>query len=120
MNDIQAKIQAHTKTWDIDVMVNAIIADEPDLAEHADDLKRSLIEAKQGKHGRITYIPISPITETRNRTGLSQTKFAQALGISVNTLRSWEQGQRKPSGAAATLLGLLSKHPELVAELNYI
>ncbi|MFZ7200229.1 helix-turn-helix domain-containing protein [Avibacterium avium] len=38
--------------------------------------------------------------------------------MSVNTLRSWEQGVRKPSGAAATLLRLLETRSELVAELS--
>ncbi|MFZ7316531.1 helix-turn-helix domain-containing protein [Avibacterium avium] len=52
------------------------------------------------------------------KSGLTQDKFANILGISVNTLRSWEQGVRKPSGAAATLLRLLEKRPELVAELS--
>ena len=41
----------------------------------------------------------------RARTGLSQTRFAAALGVSTRTLQEWEQGRREPSGAARSLLG---------------
>jgi len=40
------------------------------------------------------------ITATREKLGLSQTRFARLLGISVRTLHHWEQGSRIPSGAA--------------------
>jgi putative transcriptional regulator len=32
----------------------------------------------------------------RRRYGLSQVKFAAVMGISLGTLRNWEQGRRKP------------------------
>ncbi|MFZ7280676.1 helix-turn-helix domain-containing protein [Avibacterium avium] len=67
---------------------------------------------------RERKINLSSIVETRIKSGLTQDKFANTLGISVNTLRSWEQGVRKPSGAAATLLRLLETRSELVAELS--
>ncbi|TCK70130.1 helix-turn-helix domain-containing protein [Lonepinella koalarum] len=118
MSDIQEKIQAKTKNWDIEAMVNAVIADDPDAVVIRESLTEALMDAKQGKHGRITYVETSPVTETRNRTGLSQRKFAERLGISVHTLKSWEQGQRNPSGAAVALLKLLNKHPDLVVELG--
>src|ERR1022692_4593229 len=40
------------------------------------------------------------IAATREKLGLSQTRFARLLGISVRTLHHWEQGSRRPSGAA--------------------
>ena len=40
------------------------------------------------------------IAATRTRLRLSQIKFAELLGISVKTLHNWEQGRRKPTGAA--------------------
>ena len=39
------------------------------------------------------------------------------MGVSVRTLQAWEQGRRKPSGAAQTLLAESIKHPELLQEL---
>ena len=56
------------------------------------------------------------IAATRRRLGLSQNRFAHLLGISVRTLHHWEQGRRKPSGAARILLRVAARHPEVVLE----
>ena len=56
------------------------------------------------------------IAATRSRLRLSQKKFAELLGISVKTLHNWEQGRRKPTGAARVLLRVASRHPEVVLE----
>lgn len=116
MDNISKKIQQATQNWNIDAIVKAVVADDPDIAEHADEFRDTLNQLKKGEltHVRIT----SPVTETRQRVNLSQPKFAEKLGISVNTLRSWEQGLRKPSGAAKTLLELLHRKPELIHELH--
>lgn len=53
----------------------------------------------------------------RAASGLSQAEFARATGVSVRTLQEWEQGRKKPSGAAQSLLKLVSRHPELLAGL---
>ena len=53
----------------------------------------------------------------RKNTGLSQSAFAQLMGISVRTLQGWEQGRRKPTGAAATLLKIATHHPDVLLEL---
>jgi putative transcriptional regulator len=45
---------------------------------------------------------------------LSQTRFAALLGISVKTLRNWEQGRRTPAGPARILLQVAAKHPDAV------
>ena len=52
----------------------------------------------------------------RKNYGLSQDKFAKLLGISVATLRNWEQGRRKPEGPARVLLRVAAKHPEAVLD----
>ncbi len=53
----------------------------------------------------------------RSQSGMSQSEFARATGVSVRTLQEWEQGRKAPSGAAQSLLKLVSRHPELLAEL---
>lgn len=53
----------------------------------------------------------------RSQSGLSQSEFAKATGVSVRTLQEWEQGRKVPSGAARSLLKLVSRHPHLLAEL---
>lgn len=42
----------------------------------------------------------SSIKDLRNRTGLSQVKFATMLGVSVASLRRWEAGDTRPSPMA--------------------
>jgi putative transcriptional regulator len=46
--------------------------------------------------------------------GLSQTKFAQLIGVSVRTLHKWEQHTSSPSGAAKTLLKVAASNPQAV------
>jgi putative transcriptional regulator len=70
---------------------------------------------KQGKTGRILNVP--PVAEIRQKTGLSQSKFASLLGVSVRTLQDWEQGRRIPSGAARTLLLIADKNPLALLEV---
>lgn len=53
----------------------------------------------------------------RTQSGMSQSEFARATGVSVRTLQEWEQGRKVPSGAAQSLLKLVRRHPELLAEL---
>ena len=53
----------------------------------------------------------------RERHGLSQSRFAALMGISVGTLRNWEQGRRKPEGSARVLLKVVEKHPEAVFDV---
>ena len=56
------------------------------------------------------------ISATRKKLGLSQSRFARLLGISVRTLHHWEQGTRTPSGAARVLLRVAALHPEVILE----
>lgn len=54
------------------------------------------------------------IWEARHRSGLTQTGFARLLGVSPRTLQQWEQGRRKPSGAARTLIHVMAAEPETI------
>ncbi|HEX8361894.1 MAG TPA: helix-turn-helix domain-containing protein [Longimicrobium sp.] len=56
------------------------------------------------------------VAELRGRFGLSQPRFAAMLGISVGTLRNWEQGRRRPDGPAQVLLRVADRNPEVVLE----
>ena len=56
------------------------------------------------------------IAALRSFTGLTQTDFATAIGISVHTLRNWEQGRRKPEGPAIALLRIAARHPRILRE----
>lgn len=57
------------------------------------------------------------VRAARAATGLSPAQFARLLGVSVRTLQEWEQGRKAPSGAAATLLRIAEKRPEVLKEV---
>jgi putative transcriptional regulator len=65
---------------------------------------------------RTDRIDPDSVAVIRGRMKLSQGEFARLLGISVDTLQNWEQGRRKPSGAARVLLKVAARHPEVVLE----
>jgi len=54
------------------------------------------------------------IKEIRKQINLSQTVFARLLNVSPSSIRQWEQGKRKPTGATKVLLELLKKSPHLL------
>lgn len=56
------------------------------------------------------------ISALRRFVGLTQTQFARAMGISVHTLRNWEQGRRHPDGPAIALLRIAARHPRIIRE----
>ena len=56
------------------------------------------------------------IAQLRERLQLSQPVFAQALNVSPETVRAWEQGKREPDGAGLRLLQLADEHPSWVME----
>jgi len=74
-------------------------------------------EIKAGGGKRTKVQAKSQVVRVRVRSGLSQAQFAAALGVSKRTLEQWEQGRRKPSGAAKTLLKIAERHPEVFVEV---
>lgn len=66
---------------------------------------------------RSFEFPETEIRALREQFGLSQDKFAHLVGISVGTLRNWEQGRRKPEGPARVLLKVAARHPEALLDI---
>ena len=56
------------------------------------------------------------IAALRNFIGLTQIQFANAMGISIHTLRNWEQGRRRPEAPAISLLRIAARHPRILRE----
>ncbi len=50
----------------------------------------------------------------RKKTGMSQQRFCATFGISLGTLRHWEQGLRAPRGTARILLKVVDNNPSAV------
>ena len=56
------------------------------------------------------------VVALRRFVGMTQQEFADALGISVHTLRNWEQDRRSPEGPALALLRVAARHPRVLYE----
>src|SRR5690348_13762234 len=75
-----------------------------------DDFARTL---RRSQRQRIMRGELEPgdVAALRRFIGLTQAQFAEALGISVHTLRNWEQDRRFPEGPALALLRIAARHP---------
>ena len=91
------------------------VTDDSSMTEFEKDLLESIRQAQRGD-GRVTKVAVTAATEARLKLGVSQSAFAQLLGVSVRTLQEWEQGRREPSGAARTLLRIALKSPEAILQ----
>lgn len=65
---------------------------------------------------RKTVITETDVALARRKAQLTQEQFAKLLGVSRRTLESWEQGVRRPSGAATSLIRLFIVDPIFVKE----
>jgi len=64
---------------------------------------------------RVTPPPAaSDVRAIRRRLGLSQQEFAERFGFSLETIRNYEQGHRRPTGPARTLLRVVASEPDAV------
>ena len=52
------------------------------------------------------------VKRIREDVGKSQAEFAEIIGASFDTLKSWESRRRNPSGTAKKLLTLINKNPK--------
>lgn len=83
----------------------------------ADALRHAKGEDVPGLVEHVVRVPAAVnVAAVRNRTGLSQAAFAGRIGVSLGTLRGWEQGRRRPEGPARVLLALLDRNPKIVEE----
>lgn len=83
------------------------------------EILQGISEIKEWQKGklklRISKVEMptaGDVAKIRKRLGLSQSAFATFMGVSVATLRNWEQGRREPHGSAKSLLLIADKSPE--------
>ncbi len=87
-----------------------------------DELQTSLQEAVEIKKGktqasRITRHEVSDVKAIRTKLHVSQAEFAEAMGTSVDTIKSWETKRRNPTGLAAKVLATIQNDPAFFEEL---
>ena len=85
--------------------------------EASRDMEAELLESVRQMKRREGTVVYSPVIAARQNSGLSQTQFAELLGVSVRTLQGWEQGRKQPSGAARTLITLAQRNPKALQDL---
>ncbi|MCC2604822.1 NadS family protein [Planctobacterium marinum] len=90
-----------------------------------DDLFKQLIESVgqandiikgNARPTRTTKFAEPQVRAIRAKTGLTQARFADVLGVSKRTLENWEQGRRHPTGPARALLKILDADPKHALE----
>lgn len=68
-------------------------------------------------HTEVYLRRVVDIPKLRRRHRLTQQAFAEKLGISLGTLRNWEQKRRIPDGPAQRLLELLEDRPDVAEDI---
>lgn len=89
--------------------------------EMFNELLESIEQAGKIKKGKIKAsrkftLEEPDVLAIREKYGMTQQEFSNLLGISVGTLRNWEQGRRKPQGPAKVLLRIAEKRPKAILE----
>ena len=81
------------------------------------EILQGIRDIKAGRIGRRYTSESYPIVRAREKSGLSQAKFAQLLGVSIRTIQDWEQGRREPNAAAKTLIKVAELHPSVLRKI---
>jgi len=88
------------------------------------DLKASLEEAVEIKNGqlkadKVTRYDVVDVKAIRTSLNATQQDFADVIGSSLDTVKSWESKRRNPTGTAAKLLMAISRQPGLYQDLRH-
>jgi putative transcriptional regulator len=85
------------------------------FTEISEGIKDAVRHAKGEKSGIVEHVPEAlNVKAIREKTGMSQQSFCATFGISLGTLRHWEQGLRTPHGTARVLLKVVAQNPQAV------
>lgn len=82
-----------------------------------EEILAAVKEIKAGGGKRTPLYTPNDIRLAREQLALSQAGFAQALHVSPRTLQAWEQGRRRPSGAALALLSIAVARPDVIHQV---
>jgi putative transcriptional regulator len=80
-----------------------------------ESMKEAVSFSKGQKTAAIVHdFSAQDVSKIRRRLKISQREFANAFGVTLATIRNWEQGRRIPEGPANVLLAVISKYPKVV------
>ncbi len=80
------------------------------------DFMKAIPRAQRARIARGELQGGKDVAALRHFVGMTQDQFGRALGISIHTLRNWEQGRRNPEGPALALLRIAARHPRVLRE----
>jgi putative transcriptional regulator len=89
------------------------------MSQMFDDMMQGLDEVQsflEGKRdGYRVHVPAAvDVKEIRGRLQMTQAKFAEAFGFSMDAIKHWEGGRRQPEVSARAYLTVIAKEPEAV------
>jgi putative transcriptional regulator len=77
-----------------------------------EDIRRLAIEDGETPDAEPAYEVVQPPRAIREKLGMTQAQFANALAVPLSTLQNWEQGRVLPDPAARSLLTVVWREPE--------
>ncbi|MBE0437850.1 MAG: transcriptional regulator [Methylomicrobium sp.] len=93
--------------------------------EQFQELLQGVKEMGQHRRGeavagvRVTEFPDPDVKAIRQKTGLSQTRFAYLIGVKPKTLQNWEQKRVRPAGPARALLKIVEANPDVLMAIHH-
>ncbi len=107
-------------SWDDAVFDPAdLVQDMRELADHYEGKKKLTLRTFRVVDPAPKFTP-ADIVRLREASKLSRPLFAQILNVPSVTVRKWESGERKPSGAALRLLEIMRLQPETLLRLSSV
>lgn len=77
--------------------------------------RQALGYARGDRDGFVAHVPETvDVAAIRGRLGMSQGEFAAQFGFKLDAVQNWEQGRRRPDGAARAFLRVIEREPEAV------
>ena len=91
------------------------------MSKVADSIRRglqealALVECEADVNSYRVRVPETiDVKAIRVKLNMTQQEFAGQFGFSINTLRHWEQGSRRPEGATRAYLLVIARAPDAV------
>ena len=94
----------------IDAQFEELLASVKDMGKH--------MRGEKVLGLRVREFPEPDVKAIRERTGMSQTRFAILIGVQPKTLQNWEQRRVRPAGPARALLQIVDANPQALLALH--
>jgi putative transcriptional regulator len=94
----------------IDTQFEELLASVKDMGKH--------MRGEKVAGAVVREFPEPDVKAIRERTGMSQTRFAFLIGVKPKTLQNWEQHRVRPAGPARALLKIVEANPQALSALH--